>query len=862
MMTIHYASIICYIDYNFAFIIIMKIFFRFIFFVLSLILVILLLLFALRNGYLDKQVKSAIKHYAKNYELKIQLKSLKIQKSKIFINKLIIDFNDGYIVKLEGLNLNFDFSNLLKKHRIFANTRADQVLLIKDQSPILLSDLSSSHQFSLFKDKSRNQILLTKIRQYNETLSSAGNFAKCDNIKNAKKEEFSCRVKFNDFMSLSLDGMASKNNNKITEIKAKANINNMPIFAYKFVEQFIQNDKGFKLLDRSIKAGVIAEANFNLDVKSPPANTNINELTIAPNDLQGSVTINGLELDYFPEFENIKDINGIIKIDGTKIKANIYSAKMRSTIVTNAVVDLDLSSGFEKTVMHINGQAKGNINDLISFIPKDDVAKLMKKNINLNKIKGTTAIDLDVSVPIDEKIKNTYDIKANLTNIDFSSPENNINIKCPKLQGKFDGKSLFIDGSGKINDFDSQISYIFNLSEVSDYQQLIKINTKIKANNQRYELLKINSGSSDVDIQYKIKQNIGNLKIIADLKNLDFNVDKLSIDKKIGQRADLVIKGTIGGSRSDNFNFDLTGEKNLKITGSANINDEIKKIVIPVINYNNSKIGANIISNDNKLTVDVYGTILDLAETDMLNLLEKDKQSNIDTTIKIDIDKIRLKNHIWLKDVNFKIKCDHSRCHSGFLDAKVGNGYLKMLLKPLDDKEEWVLTCTNTGAIFKGINLYSKLRGGSMLLTLETSRKNVKLGEPVPILGGTFTLRKFTILDSPFVTRMVSFISLPGFMNFITNNKNIMFATMNGRFNFESGILKIKEGFAEGPYFDFTVSGKVDTKSKIIKVKGQVIPSLYGISTLIKHIPIIGKILSGGKRRGILTAPFAVEQKY
>ncbi len=99
-------------------------------------------------------------------------------------------------------------------------------------------------------------------------------------------------------------------------------------------------------------------------------------------------------------------------------------------------------------------------------------------------------------------------------------------------------------------------------------------------------------------------------------------------------------------------------------------------------------------------------------------------------------------------------------------------------------------------------------------------------------------------------------------MSAITNNHNIRFEKMAGKFGFKDGILKIEDGGAEGAYFDFTMAGTINTNERVIKLKGSIVPSLYGINTLLKHIPIVGTILSGGHRKGLVSAPYFIKNKY
>jgi uncharacterized protein YhdP len=113
------------------------------------------------------------------------------------------------------------------------------------------------------------------------------------------------------------------------------------------------------------------------------------------------------------------------------------------------------------------------------------------------------------------------------------------------------------------------------------------------------------------------------------------------------------------------------------------------------------------------------------------------------------------------------------------------------------------------------------------------------------------------------MSRLVSFVSLPGFLNIISGNKDIVFSGMRGKFSFANEILSIQDSAAEGPYFDFTLKGNIDIKNRLIDIKGHVTPELYGISSVVGAIPLIGSIFTGNKKRGgLISGSYQVKDNY
>jgi hypothetical protein len=169
---------------------------------------------------------------------------------------------------------------------------------------------------------------------------------------------------------------------------------------------------------------------------------------------------------------------------------------------------------------------------------------------------------------------------------------------------------------------------------------------------------------------------------------------------------------------------------------------------------------------------------------------------------------------------------------------------------------------TNAGAALKGFDMVNNIKSGELSMIIKTNIVAAEIGKTVPIAEGNFSLKKFVTVDNKILTRMVSFVSLPGMMSAITNNKNISFSEMKGKFSYKDNVINIYDASATGPFLDLTIKGSIFTDKHIIKVKGTVIPSLYGINSLVHKIPVIGTIFGGKHRKGIFSAPYSIEYRY
>jgi hypothetical protein len=232
------------------------------------------------------------------------------------------------------------------------------------------------------------------------------------------------------------------------------------------------------------------------------------------------------------------------------------------------------------------------------------------------------------------------------------------------------------------------------------------------------------------------------------------------------------------------------------------------------------------------------------------------------TNLDIKINKIFLKNNVTLNDFLMKVNCDKLRCNKGLLLSKLmDKSTFTMDLSKRDNYELWKIKTDDAGSLFAGVGMLDNVKHGYLDMEIETNRYDVVAGEQIPIINGNFSLSKFITVDNKLLTRLVSFVSLPGLMGVVVNNKNISFSKMTGQFSYKDDVLNILNGSADGPFLDFSMKGNVFTKERKIKIKGQVVPSLYGISSVINNIPVVSTILKGN-RRGVVSAPYSIEYKY
>ncbi len=825
--------------------------------VCAIILAVYLLILSANLGYLDKPIKEIIEFYLDKKNATIKLGNLQLRHNTLTIDKITMNLANNTKGEISNLNVNFVISDLMNNPVITNVISMDNLVIISENNqPILTTKISAKQIIELFKNNIETEIHLLPIKNITLRDSYGNNLPDGQGVCFYKnrfsgivEKSVECKLSFSDQANLMLKSMVNDQG-----IKARVNIENIPIMIYKIAEKFLADNKVIQFLQGYIKDGYIrkGELDLNLDTNSLGNN-------IPPAAIKGKFHVIDLEYNYDKDFPSIRRIDTDIEVAGPKVKCVLNQAYSSNSLLSGLI--MFEWQGIKDSRFTVKANAKGEAKDLIDFISDQNYQETKNQGIDLKKIRGEAESIIEIIIPLNPSSPNSYNISTIITKAHFTAFNDNIILTNAKVTGLFDGDKIVLKGVGKINENASNFVYQYNIKKnlKEDYETILNIKTNILASKQQFGIFKSISGKTVLDFEYKKPSNGQTvMKASANLKNLEFYIDKISIHKKLGKVAKLNLTSNLEKDLYNNINFSLVGEDNLKIIGKVraeNFSSAGKyEVNLSTISYLDTQLAGKLLLDKDNLNAAIYGKQLDLSNANMMQFLEKAADSK-NTHLQLDIEKIRLKNNIWLDGFNMQLNCNKQKCFSGSLLSTIGTKTFKMFLTDKPDREQWVINCDNAGALFKGLGMYNNMKSGSLNLMLETKRQEVKTGEIIPILDGTFDIKHFVVTDMSFLTRIVSFVSFPGFMSFILNNKDIMFTNMHGKFQFTGNTIKITDSSATGPFFDFTMKGIINTDKRQIKLKGNVIPSFFFVSTVITKIPIIGKIFSK-------VAPYSVELEY
>jgi hypothetical protein len=634
--------------------------------------------------------------------------------------------------------------------------------------------------------------------------------------------------------------------------KIKLDIEDFPISIYRTITKLvpIETDELVSIkdfLNEYIDGGIIKSGKLETIVPK-----NISELSLE--DFICNFEINDIDFIIPNNMPRIKGINTVVKIENDNIVFDILSGGFDKTYISgNSRVILKPKEEIVLLKVYTNGPTK----DLTGFLEKHILDKLKKDGLDLRSISGKSEGESDIVIPLDYDKPNTYLVNFKLKDAKISAFGPKIEFESKILELLFDGDLIKISGSCMVNKNKGYLNYIYNINK-SEIENDLGLDFYLSPQDIMNNI-SIKDNEIKLSLKYKNKLNHdGNLTIESDLTNSTINFEKLGITKKFGDPARLILHSDMK-DQNPKFDIKLTS-KNLDLSGYA-IYSENTQVSHLKIKTKKDSIILDFKNNKNMLSIKFIGNIVDLTKVNFLEYLQKNNtHKNVD--LDVNIKTILLNNNINADDLKFRMFCNSKKCTSASLSAGIGSRKINIDLDNTSEKEKWRLFTDNAGAFFKGIGLYTKVKAGILNLSLEVGKENKANGDIVTIKNGEFKLDKFVLVDNSLVMKMTSLVSLPGLINLITNNNDVKFSRMSGNFEFDGERFKLTQSIAEGPYFDFTMLGYVDINKRAVLLRGGVTPSVYGISFIVKKIPVVKMLFSSKKRNGIIYAPYALKFNY
>ena len=791
-------------------------------------------------------VKHVAEFYLSSGSLKVRIGSMDADKTHILAKDTTIYVNGENLTTIESISVDYDLNEIMKSRKVNFS------LKFHDKTTFLTRDATFDADIKYSSDSvDRGEAQINIAHLESEIFSDLGVNALEGTCKisssNGSHHIGDCKIT-DGKANLELEARIDTSASGVESLIVKGSAHSLPIDLHKTFHHMVTEDATMQYLYDNISGSMLREGAWEVNFDKEYFST----MKMKPEYIKGEFLVENIALSYDKDFPPLKNINTKLHMKGSVLDFEISSAYSDETLLSNAHVVIDWGVDGDSEVI-IDADGKGPAANLTNFIPQKQLVDLAESGLDVRKMKGLATSKVHLIVPIGDK-QNTYDISSNISGVELSIYDGAVVLSKANLKGAFDGNLINVSGNGLVNDFSTSLNFTHFMDEKSEFDSIFEMKAKLAplAKSNLIRPYSIVSGNALLEFTYKNKGEKTQILAKSNLINAEFGIDKLGIHSLVGDKAQLEVKGETASDGTMPLNLKITGEDNLQIIGAANIAKDITKVSLSKIRAHDTDAKADIEIGKKSMKVKLRGKMLDLSKSNMMQFLAKNSDGT-ETMLDISLDRVRLKNDIYLDNFVLGMNCDKTHCYKGSMSSKVGTRDFNMNLTAKDDYEEWKITTDNAGAVLKGVGMMDNVKSGILTMAIETRRSDVKAGQTIPIAKGDFLLEKFVTVDNKFLTRLISFTSIPGMLNLLRNNHDISFTKMEGEFSYKDDELQIFDSSAEGPFMDLTIKGNVFTNDRKMKVKGKVSPSKYGPGIVTK-IPIIGNVFK--------MTPYSIEYKY
>ncbi|MCA4775230.1 AsmA-like C-terminal domain-containing protein [Wolbachia endosymbiont of Mansonella ozzardi] len=558
--------------------------------------------------------------------------------------------------------------------------------------------------------------------------------------------------------------------------------------------------------------------------------------SLANDDLSDVVIVADIEngsVRFDEDFEQVKELNGDLILKNNSLTIAVNSAKFQNFTVDSGSVEMNFLDR-EESVLVINGKATSDAYGLYEPIKfkLDDMIQVTR-----DKIGGTAKSVFSFRI---------FNLNVDNRKVDFLA---NFHSKIDDLVvyganlGKHDIKLDFgrdfidLNGSGMVNN----TQLLFDLKSSNENESFAwNLTGDLPA-----QILDFDGGYVNTNIESVINQDkTGYVNGNIDLSEIESRSSYLGWRNRFEDHNKILFSTRLKGANELLIDkLDVVGnDLDIKFSGKV----ENGNLYLSSGNFElpDNDLNVEIELGKEKSIVNIYGEKINLS--DILGLLGKNSGGlNNDIKVSMNVNNVMMKEGIVVKNAKLHVTCTKGDCNGSkfagqFLEdnSKISAEYSGIGLEIYAD---------NSGMILRSLGIGKSVKNGKLSFYLSSKREN---GEHY----GMLSISNFYIKDASLLTTLLSMSSLPGIVNAI-KNEGVYFYKCNAPFSYKNGTVEIEESWLEGAELGISTSGKLDIRDYKFQVEGQVIPA-YSINKSLLKIPTIGKLLTGGKSRGIISIDY------
>ena len=615
---------------------------------------------------------------------------------------------------------------------------------------------------------------------------------------------------------------------------------------------------GREWLLANVRDGRIEEASLSLIARF----TDGDRAHFEVESLHGGIRVDGASIDYFNPVSKVTGVSADMTFTADRFDIAIGGGRLRDLSVdTGSVVITKLASDDPEIAVDLT--IRGPLQTALSVLNEPSLGFLGRLRLDPSAIAGRTATRMVLEFPLTKSLKAeqiAIAVGATLRDVALKDGPLGLALSDGVLELQVTGLGIAADGSMTLNGVPVTLDWQEFFSGDADFQR--RITVAGLADNDARRALKLPQwsfldGDVPTELTYtKFFDGSAEVAVAADLAATVLDFPQIFWRKPLGRPATLnmfVAVPSAGPPIIEELRLHAGDMRvNARIEPTLDLT-EPRVLEFRTLEFAGNQLQGRMVRARNG------GFDIDLTGARAVVTPYLGRESEVDARASGVATPVRLRAHIEevifgdgqsLHDVKASFAGDGGDWRALKIDADVGGGArLAISYGPAGNGTALRITTGNAGNALRALGWTDRIQGGVLY---------VAATQPAPDapMAGKFSLKRFKASEAPALARVLQILSLTGIFNALSQS-GLDFVTLDGDFRYFGGALEIKNTRAIGSSIGVTTEGVIFIGNETARLKGTVVPA-YTINRILGSIPILGKILTGGKNEGVFAANYAL----
>ena len=624
-----------------------------------------------------------------------------------------------------------------------------------------------------------------------------------------------------------------------------------------------------------LSGGKVEEGSLNLHVEKDGAGQ------MQLKSLNSILQVKDAGVRYYKNLPRGTEVDATVSIDPDQVEIELHQGRIGQLQLNNGrLIFAPLRKGSPVATMVF--KSTGPLPKALDLLEHPALAILKEDLLPFTDTSGEVSLRLGMEFPLDHRLEEDFRFvaKAQLEDVILSGMPLNLSMENGRLEVEADSEKIEVSGKGEISGAGIEIDFRKTGKNPS--------HTKVVAPSSR-EMAKLIGQLSGLEINGKASANLvlaesagsnSRIALQLGLEEANVSVPLMGWAKPQGEAAALRGWANIKSGRIESIPFIEVDSQEIKLRSQMILDEKGEFLELQITDLHAPETSVNqmqmFMEEDGAMKIQIEGPKLNLEplivtstgnspqnHSVIFELNSKSMSLSQSVALSGNLKgrlydngtfhaehkgSLLMDNRTMLNDANFKIQ------HSGKNpeiqgEGRIGANPLSFSFAP-DSKgnSELELESEDAGEMFRFLDLSNAVSGG----TLELSTKFQ--GDNLSYHDSEIHLSNFTLKEAPLLVDVFSLISPTGLLEQLLGD-GVFYDEGYGKVTVAGKRYTIHEASAVGFSSGIVFSGWIDLDRNELDINGSVAPA-YILSRLVRWIPILGTILTGTDKGGLIALDF------